>query len=170
MIRIAQFPFHRTAAATFVLAAALLHAGPGKAQEGEVGSLECTSTGGWNAIIVSREAFACTFTPTDGGVPVAYNGVIDEYGVDLSATGDTALQWAVIAVDPSARDLISTGQQLGGTYTGVGADATVGVGVGANALIGGGSDSIALQPISVQSQTGLGVAAGVRRLTLSPAG
>ena len=47
--------------------------------------------------------------------------------------------------------------------------ATVGVGVGANALVGGSNNTIALQPVSVQGQTGLSVAAGVAGLDLRPA-
>jgi hypothetical protein len=42
----------------------------------------------------------------------------------------------------------------------------VGVGVGANALIGGSDKSIVLQPLSVQSQQGLNIAAGVASLQL----
>jgi hypothetical protein len=46
----------------------------------------------------------------------------------------------------------------------------VGVGVGANALVGGSRNSFALQPLSVQGQTGLNVAAGVARLELRAGG
>jgi hypothetical protein len=38
--------------------------------------------------------------------------------------------------------------------------------VGANALIGGSSKNIILQPLSVQAQQGLNIAAGRRRLQL----
>ncbi|HZM08124.1 MAG TPA: DUF992 domain-containing protein, partial [Methylocella sp.] len=53
-------------------------------------------------------------------------------------------------------------------YVGVDASATVGVGLGANALVGGSNRSIALQPLSVQAQTGLALAGGVAALTLRP--
>jgi hypothetical protein len=46
----------------------------------------------------------------------------------------------------------------------------VGLGVGANALVGGGPGSFTLQPVSVQVQTGLSVAAAVQTLTLDYAG
>jgi hypothetical protein len=39
-------------------------------------------------------------------------------------------------------------------------------GVGANVLLGGNSNTIALQPVSVQAQAGLNLAAGVAALTL----
>jgi len=55
---------------------------------------------------------------------------------------------------------------LAGTYTGVSAEATVGLGLGANVLLGGSNKSFALQPISVQGQVGVNIAAGVARLDL----
>ena len=57
-------------------------------------------------------------------------------------------------------------RSLNGTYAGVSAEATVGVGVGANALVGGSVRSIVLQPLSVQAQEGLNIAAGVSSLQL----
>jgi hypothetical protein len=50
----------------------------------------------------------------------------------------------------------------------VGANASVGVGGGGNFLLGGPGNSYALQPISLQGQTGLNVAAGVAGLELQP--
>ena len=44
--------------------------------------------------------------------------------------------------------------------------AAVGVGLGANAMIGGSNKSIVLQPLSVQAQEGLNIAAGVSSLEL----
>ena len=58
-------------------------------------------------------------------------------------------------------------RSLAGTYGGIGAEATVGYGIGANALIGGSRRGFILQPLSVQAQTGLNIAAGVRSLVLS---
>jgi hypothetical protein len=55
---------------------------------------------------------------------------------------------------------------LAGHYGGVTAGATVGVGLAANALIGGSTTSIALQPLSIEGEAGLNVAAGVAELTL----
>ena len=46
------------------------------------------------------------------------------------------------------------------------AQATVGVGVGANVLIGGLDKSIALQPLSVEGNKGLNVAAGIGSISL----
>jgi hypothetical protein len=43
----------------------------------------------------------------------------------------------------------------------------VGAGLGAKVLVGGSDSTIALQPLSVQGQTGFNVAAGVAGLQLS---
>jgi hypothetical protein len=41
-------------------------------------------------------------------------------------------------------------------------------GLGANVLVGGSSQTVALQPLSVQGQIGLDIAAGVGSLDLHP--
>jgi hypothetical protein len=58
---------------------------------------------------------------------------------------------------------------LAGSYVGASAGATVGAGLGANILVGGGPQSFALQPLSMEGQAGLSVAAGVADLELRPA-
>jgi hypothetical protein len=58
---------------------------------------------------------------------------------------------------------------LTGTYIGASAEATVAGGVGANALIGGSNNTVALQPVSIEGNTGLNVAAGIAGITLTPA-
>jgi len=50
------------------------------------------------------------------------------------------------------------------------ANASIGVGGGSNFLVGGPANAYALQPISVQGQTGLNVAAGVAGIELEPVG
>jgi hypothetical protein len=69
------------------------------------------------------------------------------------------LQWAVLA--PTRQ--IGPGEQAG-NYVGAASSATVGVGDGANALIGGSNNTIALQPLSLQVQTGLSNSAGIAGL------
>jgi hypothetical protein len=56
---------------------------------------------------------------------------------------------------------------LAGTYAGATASATVGVGVGANVLVGGSGNSISLQPLSIEGNTGLNVAGGIAQMTLT---
>ena len=58
--------------------------------------------------------------------------------------------------------------ELAGSYGGVGANASIGVGGGGNFLVGGPANAYALQPISLQGQTGLNVAAGIAGLELQP--
>ena len=81
----------------------------------------------------------------------------------LGITEQTKFSWAVNA--PNSR--LGRGE-LAGTYGGVGANASVGIGGGGNFLVGGPANSYALQPLSVQGQTGLNVAAGVAGLELQP--
>ena len=49
---------------------------------------------------------------------------------------------------------------------GASGNASLGVGLGANVLIGGSNRTISLQPLSVEGQIGVNLAAGVARLTL----
>jgi len=58
---------------------------------------------------------------------------------------------------------LATGDMLSGGRL------TVGLGVGANGLVGGSFNSIVLQPISIETNQGLNVAAGIASLTLEPA-
>jgi hypothetical protein len=59
---------------------------------------------------------------------------------------------------------------LSGRYFGATAEASIAVGLGANVLVGGSRRSVALQPLSIQGQTGFNIAAGVGELRLSLAG
>ena len=79
---------------------------------------------------------------------------------DIGTTERTIIKWGVLA--PTADDYAPGA--LEGTYAGISGEATVGV--GAKALIGGSSDTIVLQPISVQAQEGLNLALGIARLEL----
>jgi hypothetical protein len=67
------------------------------------------------------------------------------------------MQWLVLAPTKSG---YGPGA-LAGDYTGASAQATAVVGAGANVLVGGSDRTFTLQPISVQTQTGVNVAAGV---------
>src|SRR5258708_30896625 len=78
-------------------------------------------------------------------------------------TEQTQFTWAVSA--PNSR--LGRGD-LAGNYGGVGANASVGVGGGGNFLVGGPQNSYALQPISVQGQTGQNVAACVADIEFQP--
>jgi hypothetical protein len=57
---------------------------------------------------------------------------------------------------------------LTGTYKGASAEMSIAAGLGANVLVGGSNRTVALQPLSVQGQLGLDIAAGVGTLDLHP--
>jgi hypothetical protein len=125
----------------------------------EVGVLTCTARGGTGFIIGSTKYFRCRFHRPGGDE--YYRGTISKFGIDIGATSATAIAWAVLA--PTSK---LPPRSLSGNYGGVGAEATIGLGVGANALIGGSNRNIILQPLSVQAQKGLNIAAGIESLQL----
>jgi Protein of unknown function (DUF992) len=140
---------------------------PAEAQRGriQVGVLECDVEGGVGMILGSQRQMACRYTPSGRRRPEFYTGRVTRFGLDVGVTGRTVLLWAVFAPTSSLR----TGA-LSGTYAGVSAEASLGLGLGARALLGGSDRTIALQPVSVQAQTGVNVAAGVGSLELRAAG
>jgi hypothetical protein len=86
--------------------------------------------------------------------------MISRFGLDLGGTTGGVMVWSVF--QPTSA-LIGG---LAGDYIGATAEATIAAGLGANALIGGSERGVALQPLSVQGQTGLNIAAGVAELHL----
>jgi hypothetical protein len=134
---------------------------PAQAQGGvRVGTLTCNVASGWGFVFGSSKALRCTFAPAPGRAEL-YAGTINKYGVDIGYTQGGVLVWAVFA--PSGN--IGPGA-LTGNYDGATGSATVGVGAGANVLIGGSNRTISLQPVSVEGNTGLNVAAGIGSITL----
>ena len=129
----------------------------------KVGTLSCDISGGIGLIITSKKDVTCMFTPSRRGPREVYVGSISKFGLDLGATSGGEMIWAVYA--PTNRKFGA----LAGHYGGATAEATVGAGVGANVLVGGSDRTITLQPVSVQGQAGLNVAAGVAGLDLRPA-
>jgi hypothetical protein len=129
----------------------------------QAGVLNCDVSGGLGLIIGSQKEVTCQFLPTDNNSPrEVYVGVINKFGLDIGATAQGQLVWNVFA--PTNREVAA----LRGDYVGAGAEATVAVGLGANVLVGGNNRTIALQPVSIQSQQGLNIAAGVTELRLRP--
>ena len=151
---------------TSLLAAAALTAAfaasPAYAERTKVGELRCEVSGGLGLIITSSKELECRFHSARGGSEM-YHGRINKFGLDLGGTDRGVLVWDVFA--PTEGPLHHS---LAGDYAGLGASATVGVGLGANALVGGSNREFSLQPLSVQAQTGLDIAAGVSSITLRP--
>lgn len=132
------------------------------AGETQVGVLTCTVEGGSGFIIGSKKQLSCVFDRTNGDTE-NYTGQISKFGIDIGKTKASLLKWGVFAVSTT----VSEPGKLAGTYGGITGEATVGVGLGANVLVGGFENSVALQPISLQSQEGLNIAAGIAQLTLT---
>ena len=128
----------------------------------QVGVLECRGGASIGFIVGSVTNLGCVLRIN--GLPEdRYIATIRKVGVDLGITQESALAWGVWA--PVAR--LGPGD-LTGNYAGAQGSASVGVGLGGNVLVGGSANSIALQPLSVQGQVGLAVAAGLESLELRP--
>jgi Protein of unknown function (DUF992) len=150
---------------TLGIAAAALVASLGSANAlppVRAGVLQCQGGQNVGFVVGSVTNLDCVFQ-SQGRRPEPYMATVRRFGVDLGFTQQTQFSWAVNA--PTSR--IGRGE-LTGNYGGVGANASVGVGGGGNFLVGGPANSYALQPISVQGQTGLNVAAGVADVELQP--
>ena len=143
-------------------AGALTLGSPARAQGVKAGVLHCHVAGGFGFIFGSSRSVNCTFAPTGGGPTQQYVGSIDKFGVDIGFTRGGVLIWTVFA--PTASPAPGA---LAGSFGGVTAGAAVGVGLGANVLVGGSGSTISLQPLSIEANTGLNVAAGVAALTLT---
>ena len=141
--------------------AATFAAGSAEAGGIKVGVLTCQVEGGVGFIIGSSKDVECTFKGSNGRRE-NYVGTVGKLGIDIGVTTDTRVAWLVFA--PGKMKAGS----LRGSYQGASAEATVGIGLGANVLVGGFKKSINLQPVSVQAQTGLNIAAGLGSLNLRP--
>jgi len=133
-----------------------------KAQERmvRIGVLECRGGASIGFVVGSVTNLGCVLR-ADGMPEDRYVATIRKVGLDLGITQETALAWGVLA----PVDRIGPGE-LAGNYVGAQGSASLGVGVGGNVLVGGSNNSIALQPLSLQGQVGLNVAAGLESLEL----
>lgn len=126
----------------------------------KTGYLTCHEASGWGFVFGSSRELRCSYSSNNGRVEY-YSGSISKFGADIGYLKSAVILWAVAAptndLKPGALD---------GHYGGASASLTLGVGAGANVLVGGFNKSIALQPVSVEGQNGLNVAAGVGELSL----
>ncbi len=129
----------------------------------KVGILTCQVDSGWGYVVGSSKDIACNYRPNHGEVD-HYVGSMSKFGVDIGYTDHGVIVWDVVAPTSDTRP-----GALEGGYAGATASATVGAGIGANVLLGGFDKSIALQPISVEGNTGLDVAAGIGAMRLEAA-
>jgi len=129
----------------------------------KVGTLTCNVASGWGFVFGSTKDLHCTFRPNRHSGE-HYTGTISKFGVDIGYTEGGVLVWGVFAPSSDVR-----AGALAGDYAGASASATIGVGLGANVLVGGLDKSVALQPLSVEGNRGLNVAAGIGSITLKSA-
>ena len=157
MVRIAY------AAALIAAAALVTITRPADAQPRrvQVGTLACSLSSSIGLVVGSQRNVNCDFSSS--GAPVEhYTGTMTRIGLDIGVTTGGAIIWAVFA------DSARYAGMLTGTYAGASAEASIAAGLGANVLIGGSNRTVALQPVSVQGQVGLNIAAGVGALELHP--
>ena len=125
----------------------------------EVGVLNCTVVPGSrvNLLIRSTADVECTYEQ---------NGEIEKYkgetgialGLDLSFRNNERMAFTVIA---ASEDVSPGAKALSGKYVGGQVSAAAGLGLGAKALVGGGAKNIGLQPLAIETSTGLGIAGGL---------
>lgn len=147
---------------TSMFASLLLMAGSALAAKSvNLGILACDMSKGIGFIVVEKQMMICEFRPAKGPKEV-YEGRVTDYGIEIGKINQGHLVWGVFA---AALTDMKPGA-LEGRYLGVDASVAVGLGVGANALMGGTGKGFILQPLSVEGQIGVNVAAGVRTVTL----
>ena len=144
--------------AASILALGLL-ALPAHADGGiKLGVLVCDVSGSIGLILGGSEAASCTFQGPNG--VEYYKGRITQIGLDIGVTAGAVMSWAVFAPGRVGKGA------LAGDYAGATADAAFAVGLGANVLVGGSQQSIALQPVSLEGQAGVNIAAGLANFKL----
>lgn len=132
-----------------------------RAADVKVGYLSCHVASGWGIIFGSSRELDCTYTPASGKEVEHYKGDINKYGADIGYTQSAVILWTVLAPSTDMEQ-----GAIAGHYAGATASATLGLGAGAHVLVGGLHSSIALQPISIEGNTGLNVAAGIATINL----
>ncbi|MFG1478168.1 DUF992 domain-containing protein [Xanthobacter sp. V4C-4] len=130
----------------------------------QIGVLVCSVAPSVGLVLGSVRDLACELRTSriePYTVKGTYKGTVSRFGIDIGVTSGNTLSWAVFAptvdVGPGA---------LAGTYLGVSANAAWAIGGGVNVLVGGSTQTIALQPLSLEGITGATIAAGVADLKL----
>jgi hypothetical protein len=158
--------FRTACAAAAVLAAALaMVVGPADAQprQVQVGTLTCSMSASIGLILGSQKNLNCVFRGQPGEPEEAYTGTMTTIGLDIGITTGGVIVWTVFA------DTNRYAGMLAGKYGGATAEVTIAAGLGANVLVGGSNRTVALQPLSLQGQMGLDIAAGIGEMELHAA-
>jgi hypothetical protein len=149
----------RTAlAATVILAAALVMVGgaaDAQPRRIQLGTLTCSMSASIGFVVGSQKNVNCVFRGHPGEPDEAYTGTMTTVGLDIGITTGGVIVWTVFA------DTDRYAGMLAGRYDGATAEVSI--------AVGGSKRTVALQPLSLQGQIGLDVAAGIGELDLHPA-
>jgi Protein of unknown function (DUF992) len=126
----------------------------------KTGLLTCNVARGFGWIVGSSRTVECEYHSASGTTE-QYSGTISKIGIDIGYLAPIVMAWAVVA--PSS---VPSFGGLAGNYFGGSAEAAVGIGGGVHVLLGGFQKSIALQPVSVEGDTGLYVGVGIAAMNL----
>lgn len=128
----------------------------------KAGVLTCKLSPSIGFIIGSQQSMTCRYTPDAQSPSENYTGTMSTIGLDIGVTAGGGLAWAVFAPTEGPPP-----GGLAGVYVGASGDVGFGVGAGANVLVGGSARTVTLQPLSLEGEVGVNLAAGVSSLTLS---
>jgi hypothetical protein len=153
------------AALAFLAAALATVTSPADAQPRriELGTLTCSMSASIGFIVGSQKNVNCIFRGQPGEPEEPYTGTMTTVGLDIGVTTGGVIIWTVFA------DTNRYAGMLAGKYAGATAEVSIAAGLGANVLVGGSHRTVALQPLSLQGQLGLDIAAGIGELELHPA-
>ncbi len=116
-----------------------------------------------NWILHSSVALRCVFdTPRGQEHYTGKTGI--GIGVDLAWRPESELRFVVLM---ASTDVDIGSHALAGHYAGGSVSASVGATVGASVLVGGGPENVSLEPVAIETGSGLGAAAGLSYLTLT---
>ncbi len=127
----------------------------------KAGMLSCHVDSGFGFVSGSSRNLACTYTSARDGRVQHYTGDISKFGVDVGYLQSGVIVWAVLAPTTD----LGAGA-LSGRYVGVTAGGSAGAGAAGAVLTGGSTHTLSLQPLSIEGDTGLNVAAGIAAITL----
>lgn len=127
----------------------------------KAGTLTCRGGEGVGLVLGSKKTYDCRYVSASGKFSDDYEASVTRIGLDLGVTKEAVIVWTVFSSSDKLAD-----RALVGNYVGASADVAVGIGGGANVLVGGSNDSIVLQPLSVEGQTGLNLAVGVAEMKI----
>lgn len=149
----------RIVAAAFGTVAMLWVSGANAQSAIKLGTLTCTGGEGVGLVLGSKKSYECRFVGSDGASD-GYTATVTKIGLDVGVTAKATMVWTVLAASQPRAP-----KALAGSYVGATADTSLGLGAGVKVLVGS-QNSVTLQPVSVQGQTGVNLAVGVAELTL----